>query len=56
MATYKCPKCGQKAEIDKEAKKVSVQLSGPGFRFPLHADCELVKGVDDINLDKLEKV
>lgn len=55
MAKYRCPVCKVEAEIDKENKQRSVKL-GSDFRFPKHGDCELVKGVMEIDLSKLEPV
>ncbi len=56
MNKYKCPVCLITADIDKEKKKVTVFLTQGMRIFPTHPSCELAKGVDAIDLSKLEKV
>lgn len=53
---YRCPKCGAKAEVDKEKNELRLIVESNLFTFPRHADCELAKPVSQINLDKLEKL
>lgn len=69
MMRVRCPICKAEAEIDENRKAIVIYLpplnlpvtSAP-FKppvstcFPSHADCELAKPVDKINLDKLVKL
>jgi hypothetical protein len=46
--------CGLVADIDFDKRTVTVQL--PGDKpFPSHPECELARGVDEIDTSKLEK-
>jgi Cu/Ag efflux protein CusF len=64
---YKCPKCGLTGHVDLEAKTVTLHMSPidaknlkprmqAAFSVPSHVDCEFAKRIDQIDLDKLEKV
>lgn len=59
MANYRCPTCRVVADIDKQKRTVRIKLTGDRknltFPKPGHK-CELAKGIDDIDLSKLEKV
>jgi hypothetical protein len=69
VSLYKCPKCGLTGHVDVEAKTVTLHMQildttkkvkprGPpsAFSVPSHADCEFAKPINQISLDKLEKV
>ena len=56
---YRCPTCNVTADIDQERKIVRIELKGQrkDMRFPRAGhQCELAKGIDNIDLGKLEKV
>ena len=55
MGNYKCPVCSITADIDKEKKKITINLPPTARIFPTHP-CELAKAIDVIDLSKLEKV
>lgn len=50
---YRCPVCGQKADIDKTNNKMVIEVPGS---FPEHGDCELAKPIRRIDLSKLRRV
>lgn len=69
MTRVQCPICKAEAEIDEKRKAIVIYL--PPLKlprtfapltppvcicFPSHADCELAKPVDQIDLKKLVKV
>lgn len=58
MSKYRCPICRVVADIDmlKRTRKIEVNaMKVPVFPRPGHV-CELAKGIDEIDLSKLEKV
>ena len=65
MIRVQCPICKAEAEIDENRKAIVIHLPPLNLPktfapfstcFPSHADCELAKPVDKINLDKLVKL
>lgn len=54
---YRCPKCGVEAVIEGRNIHVYVQLTAArGSHWPLHADCEYSKPIDEIDVSKLERI
>lgn len=53
MSTYKCPTCGYVAKI--EGNRLEITIPKDQSQFPNHANCELAKSLDKIDVSKLEK-
>jgi len=60
MTRYRCKKCKVEADIDKEKKEMKIVLprsfTKGGFNFPSHFDCEFMKKLSEIDLEKLERI
>ena len=56
---YRCRVCGVVADIDIQTRTVRISLTGArgdlSFPKPGH-QCELAKGIDNIDFSKLEKL
>lgn len=60
MTRYRCKKCKVEADINKEKREMKVTLppefTKGGFSFPSHVDCEFMKKLSEIDLEKLERI